>query len=353
MASIPETTIGIDLGKKYSWYCVLSSDGELVSEGRVPTTKRAFETQFCAGRPRGRIAIEVGAQSRWVRELLEAAGHEVLVANARKLRMIFQNESKSDRLDAASLARVARLDPRLLYPVEHRRAEIQADLAVTRARLVLVETRTRMVLHVRGVLRAEGVEVGKSSPESFPSKAVGILPERLHAALMPILRILQDVTEQIKQYDRQIERLCKERYPETSLLTAIPGVGSLTALCFVLTLADPRRFRRSRDVGAYLGLRPRKAQSGDRDPQLRITKTGDPEVRRLLVQSAHWILGWRGPDCELRRWGEKLAGRGGKAAKKRAVIAVARKLAVLLHRLWIASEVYDPFHGESQRRQAA
>ena len=213
MASIPKTTIGIDLGKKYSWYCVLSSDGELMNEGRLPTTKKAFRAQFCAGGPRARIAIEVGAQSRWVRDVLEAAGHEVLVANPRKLRMIFQNESKSDRLDAASLARVARLDPKLLYPVEHRRAELQADLAVTRSRLVLVRMRTQMALHVRGVLRAEGVELGKASPESLPTKVAEVLPERLHAALMPILRILHDVSEQIKQYDRKVERLCKERYP--------------------------------------------------------------------------------------------------------------------------------------------
>jgi len=111
---------------------------------------------------------------------------------------------------------------------------------------------------------------------------------------------------------------------------------------YVLTLDDPKRFRRSRDVGGFLGLRPKQRDSGQSQPQLRITKEGDPYLRKLLVQGAHYILGWRGPDTDLRRWGLKLAARGGKNAKKRAVVAVARKLAVLLHRIWVSGENYEP-----------
>ena len=153
------------------------------------------------------------------------------------------------------------------------------------------------------------------------------------------------LTETIRDYERRIERVCKESYPrETGLLQQVPGVGALTSLTFVLTLEDPDRFETSRAVGAYLGLVPAQERSGERDPQKRISKEGDEMLRRLLVSSAHYILGPFGPDSDLRRHGEKIAGRGGKNAKKRAVVAVARKLSVLLHRLWITGEAYEPLH---------
>lgn len=153
------------------------------------------------------------------------------------------------------------------------------------------------------------------------------------------------MTQRIGDYDAEIEEISKQHYPETKLLRQIKGVGGLIALTYRLTLDDPQRFGRSRDVGSYLGLQPRRRQSGASEPQLRISKEGDVYLRKLLVQGAHYILGRFGPDTDLRRWGLQLAQRGGKNAKKRACVAVARKLAVLLHRLWITGEVYEPLRG--------
>jgi transposase len=150
------------------------------------------------------------------------------------------------------------------------------------------------------------------------------------------------LTERIKDYDRKLQEICQEHYPETDLLRQVEGIGPLTALTFVLTIEDPYRFERSRSVGAYLGLVPATERSGDRDPQKRISKEGDEMLRKLLVSCAHYVLGAFGSDSDLRRHGQKIAARGGKNAKKRAVVATARKLAVLLHSLWVSGEVYEP-----------
>jgi transposase len=344
-------TIGIDLGDRFSHYCVLDEAGALVDEGRLATTPAAFGVRLGSA-PRARIALEVGTHSPWVSELLKSAGHEVLVANARRLRMIFDSDSKNDQLDARQLARVARLDPTLLYAIEHRGRAARVDLALVRARACLVTERTRLVNHVRGALKSFGVRTSKCSTPSFHESALESIPEELRAALSPILATLAGVNATIKAYDRQIEQLSRERYPETKLLRQVCGVGPVTALTYVLTLEDPRRIQNSRMVGAFLGLRPRKSQSGQRDPELGITKAGDRDLRRLLVQGAQYTLGPFGTDSDLRRWGLALAGRGGKSAKKRAVVAVARKLAVLLHRLWVTGEVYDPLRNANRRTKA-
>ena len=169
------------------------------------------------------------------------------------------------------------------------------------------------------------------------------MPSELAEALEDVVATIASLTERIRDYERRIERVSKEDYPqESALLRQVPGVGALTSLSFVLTLEDPQRFEKSRTVGAYLGLVPSKDQSGESDPGKRISGEGDEMLRRLLVGSAHYILGPFAPDSDLRRHGEKIAGRGGKNTKKRAVVAVARKLAVLLHRLWITGESYEP-----------
>lgn len=335
--------VGVDLGDKFSQLTVLDHEGELMEETRLPTTKAGFERKFSL-LPPSRIAMEVGTHSRWASHLLEELGHEVLVANARKLRAIYDNPRKGDQADAETLARLARLDPKLLSPIHHRSPEAQADLAVIRSRDALVRSRTLLIDHARSTVKASGARLPSCSADSFHHKVRNAVPEPLRPALLPAIETVASLTEQIRGYDRQIEDLCKESHPETRLLQQIAGVGPLTALTFVLTLEDPGRFPKSREVGPALGLIPRRDQSGDQDPQLHITKTGDVLLRRLLVGAAHYILGPFGPDCDLRRWGLKLAERGGKNAKKRAVVAVARKLAILLHCLWKTGEVYDPFY---------
>jgi transposase len=215
---------------------------------------------------------------------------------------------------------------------------------VLRSRDAIVRSRTLLINHARSIVKSSGARLPSCSADSFAHKVPPDIPETLHPALLPILETIASLTQQIREYDRRIEQLCQDQYPETKLLRKISGVGPLTALGYILTLENPDRFHRSRDVGPAIGLVPRRDQSGDQDPQLRITKTGDAYLRRLLVGSAQYILGPFGPDCDLRRWGLKLTERGGKNAKKRAVVGVARKLAILLHHLWKTGEVYDPFN---------
>jgi transposase len=337
------TFVGLDLGDKHSYLIILDQDAVVIEETRLPTSKSAFKRKF-SNLPSCKIAMEVGAQSRWVSDLLRGLGHEVIVANARKLRAIYSNPRKGDRADAETLARLARLDPSLLSPIHHRSPQAQADLAVLRSRDALVRSRTLLINHVRGIVKSFGDRLPSCSANYFAKKVASDIPEPLQPALIPILETIASLSQQIRTYDQQIEALCESKYPETKLLRNVSGVGPLTALAYTLTLEDPQRFPKSRDVGPAVGLVPRRDQSGGHDPQLRITKTGNTFLRRLLVSSAQYILGPFGPDCQLRRWGLRLAERGGKNAKKRAVVAVARKLAVLLHHLWKNGEVYDPFY---------
>jgi transposase len=310
-------------------------------------TPKALRARF-EGMAATRIALEVGGHSAWVSELLKELGHEVIVANARKLRMIFQSDSKNDRLDAEQLARVARMDPKLLYPIEHRDRSARADLAILRSRDALITTRTRLVNHIHGVLKSFGYRVKKYAAPGFHRQVAEQIPVELQPALKPLLDALASLAASIRNLDREVRRLSK-LYPETELLTQVDRVGPITALCFVLTIEDPKRIERSRNVGAYLGLRPKQRQSGQRDPEMRITKAGDRDLRRLLVQCAQQMLGPFGKDSDLRRWGLELAGRGKATAKKKAVIAVARKLSVLLHRLWVTGEVYEPLRIADRR----
>jgi transposase len=351
--SKPSMTVGIDLGDKYSYLCLLDTEsGEVIEEGRLRTTPEALRRRFSSEQQQPlRVAIEAGTHSPWVSRVLKECGHEVLVANPRKTRLIYSNKRKTDEIDAENLARLARVDPKLLYPLKHRGEDSQAHLAIIRSREALVSCRTQLVNHVRGAVKSFGARLPKCPARSFHKKVVEHIPEALWPALGPILETIGSLTERIREYDRQLEMVCQEHYPETDLLRQVEGVGALTALTFVLTLEDPSRFAKSRSVGAYLGLVPARDHSGDRDPQKRISKEGDEMLRKLLVGSAHYILGPFGQDSDLRRHGEKIALRGGKNAKKRAVVAVARKLSVLLHRLWVTGEVYDPLYNTHRRQE--
>jgi transposase len=338
----PKMTAGLDLGDRYSYLCLIdTASGEVMEEGRLRTTPETFKRHFASERPM-RIAIEAGTHSPWVSRVLEECGHEVLVANARKLRLIYANKQKTDEIDAENLARLARVDPKLLYPLKHRGEDSQAHMALIRSRQALVGCRTQLVNHVRGAVKSFGGRLPKCPAVSFHKRAAEHIPEALWPALEPLLETIGSLTQRIRDYERKLEMLAKERYPETDLLRQVEGVGTLTALTFVLTLEDPYRFEKSRSVGAYLGLVPATDQSGDRNPQKRISKEGDEMLRKLLVGSSHYILGPFGSDSDLRHHGEKIASRGGKNSKKRAVVAVARKLSVLLHSLWLSGEVYEP-----------
>ena len=342
-------TIGCDLGDKKSELFVLRPDGGCTRQ-TVRTTKEALTA--CFSRPRAHVVIEVGAQSRWVSDLLKSLGHQVTVANPRKVKLIAAGDTKSDRRDSELLARLGRADVCLLAPITHRPLQAQADLAVAKARDILVATRTKLINHVRGTVKSFGLRLPTCSAASFVRKTRELLPLHLKPALEPICEALERIDEQIREHDRTIDRIAK-RYSDVEVISQPDSVGTLTALVFMLTIEDKDRFTNSRMAGAFIGLRPRKSQSGDDDPQLRITKSGDPFVRRLLVNCANRILGPFGKDCDLRRWGLEIAKRGGKNAKKRAKVAVARKLAVLMHRLWVTGEIYQPLGYRDSQRAAA
>jgi transposase len=339
----PKVTAGLDLGDRYSYLCLIDTQcAEAIEEGRLRTSPEAIRRRFASEQPM-RVAIEAGTHSPWVSRLLEELGHEVLVANPRRTRLIYTSRrKKTDRLDAESLARLARVDPKVLYSLKHRGEDSQAHLAIVRSREALVACRTQLVNHVRGALKSFGHRLPRCPARSFHKRAPEHIPEALLPALGPVLEQIGSLTQRIREYDLKLETLSEEHYPETHLLRQVEGIGPLTALTFVLTVEDPSRFAKSRSVGAYLGLVPARDQSGERDPQKRISKEGDEMLRKLLVSGAHYILGPFGNDSDLRRHGEKIASRGGKNAKKRAVVAVARKLAVLLHSLWLSAEVYEP-----------
>jgi transposase len=346
-----EYYIGIDLGDKKSHYCILDKDTNIVANDGLATTVIEFELYFKAI-PRSRIAIEVGTHSPWAGALLEKLGHVVIVANPRKIGG-GKKRRKNDKLDAESLARQVKSDPKMLYPIQHRGEKARNALVLLRARHALVCTRTKLISAVRGLVKSSGERLPRCSTESFHKMERMNVPDALRDMLEPLFTQIETLTEQIKKYDAEVKRMCRNVHPETELLQQVNGVGVLIALAYVLTIDNPDRFAKSRDVGPYVGLIPGQYESGESRPQMRITKTGDRFLRQLLVQGAHYILGPFGEDSDLRRHGLKIAARGGKSGKKKAAVAVARKLAVLLHRLWVTGEVYEPLRNSGPQEKAA
>jgi transposase len=340
-SGLPICTIGLDLGDRKSAVCVLDEAGAIVTTATIATTRDAL-TGFFTPYAHARAVCEVGTHSPWVARLLAAVVREVWVANPSQVHgRNRRRQNRNDRSDAEQLARIGRADPQLLHAIRHRRAETQAQLARVRAREAAVQMRTALINHVRGSVKAVGGRLPAHDARLFASTVRAHLPAALALALTPLLDTIAALTDTITQYDQDVDAL-QAQYPVTARFRAIRGIGPLTAVTFVLLIDAPTRFRDSRDVGAYFGLAPRLDHSGDSTPQLGITKQGDRLGRTLLVNAAHYILGPFGTPCALRRYGEAMMARGGPNAKKRAVIAVARKLAVLLHHLWITGRDYDP-----------
>ena len=345
--NLDRMTVGVDLGDQWSNYCILGLGGETLAEGQFRMQREEVQ-EFFQGLAISRVVFEVGTHSAWVREVVARFGHEVLVANARRMHGSKRRRRKNDRIDAAMLARLGRVDPKALYPIQHRSSEVREDLLILHARELLVESRTKLISAVRSMVKTMGSRLPSSYSEGFAKKMAAQIPAEIQMTVQPLLGLIAKLSEEIKSYEKRIEQLAQEKYMHTELLRQVTGVGSVTSMAYALTLESPLRFKKSRDVGPYVGLAPGQEDSGDKQPQLGISKAGDRMLRKLLVGSAHYILGPFGPDCDLRRFGTKLCERGGKNAKKRATVAVARKLAVLLHRLWISGEVYEPLRNASR-----
>ena len=348
--TVPYLTIGLDLGDKFHHLFALRYDGEVVADQRIRNTKESLVKHFDSF-PAARVVVEAGGQSQWISEFLSNLGHEVIVASPTALGGKRQRR-KNDRSDAEGLARKGRADPKELKPIKHRPSTAQYDLSVIRARDCLVKLRTNTVNTVRSLMKTIGERLPSSSTEAFAKKMRSQIPNPLKPAVNPLLDTIQELTDRITSYDNEVKRLAEKKYPETARLTQVSGVGHLTALAFVLTLEDYRRFSKSRKVGAFLGLVPALDNSGNDEPQLKISKAGDCCLRRLMVNASHYILGPLSGESDLKHHGEKLCVSGAKNAKKRAVIAVARKLSVLLHRLWASGDKYDPLFQQRKKISA-
>ena len=344
-------TIGLDLGDRESNFCMVNQADEVLVRGTLSTTKAGLNKLF-EKMPPARVAMEVGTHSPWVSRQLEGHGLEVVVANARNVAWISKSQKKDDRLDAEKLARMARAGMNWLSPIRHRSEQAQRDLMVMRARAEVVEARTQLINSVRGLVKSVGERLASCDSTQVGTSMLAKLNPVTAAAVKPMMEAIEGLSEQIVEYDKLLEQMTR-KYPETEPLMAVHGVGIQVALAFVLTIEDPKRFGKSREVGAYLGMVPRRKQSGEQDPELGINKEGDNHLRWLLVQSAHCILRKDAADSDLRRWGlEKLGepekggqgkDKGGKSGKnrrtkgkKRVLVAVARRLAVLLHHLWVS-----------------
>ncbi len=350
-----ELTVGMDLGDKQHWIAIFDESGSVTEKTTCANTAKHVQNFFRRFTTPSQVTIgmESGTHSPWLSRLLEEMGFRVLVGNARKLRAIWQSDVKDDSHDCEMLGRIARFDPSLLYPIHHRGERAQAALSILRARNALVSTRTLLINTCRGLVKSWGSRLPKCSADAFANIVLDSLPDELIPALLPLVEQIGEMTQRLKNYDYHLTRITGHQYPEASLLTQVSGVGPIVSLAFILTIEDPRRFKNNRSVGSFLGLTPRRDQSGQTDKALPITKAGDEFLRRLLSQSANYILGPLGPDCDLRRHGQKIAQKGGKAGKKKAVTAVSRKLAILLLHLWKTGAVYDPFYKQSMKSRRA
>jgi transposase len=349
-------TVGIDIGDRFSRYCIVSSRGATLIEGKLATKREELSVTFKGFAKTTAMAMEAGTHSPWISRYLESLGFDPIVGNPRRLALISQTKRKNDKVDAQKLAMLAQTNARLLYPIQHRGEQAQADLAAIRGREELVRLRTSLINCARGQAKAAGSRLESCDADAVKAEMADQVPGMFRETVKRMLATAELVTEQIKAADQQIHQIAK-RYPEIQLVTEIWGVGQLTALAFMLAIDDKDRFEKSREVGPYLGIVPGQDQSGQTDHPQRITKEGDRLVRWLLVQCAHCILRKDAPDCDLKRWGLKKlddqvkAGR--KPNKKKVLVAVARKLAVLMHRLWTNGEVYDPLYNAKQQAALA
>jgi len=335
--------IGIDIGDNTNFICVLNKRGDIVNEVEVSNTKDAMK-KFIRPFKKYKLALEACSHSLWLQMLLsDDKEREVFVSNPRKVRAISDNIKKSDPEDARLLARLVRSDTELLSPIQLRDIGTQQDLMHIKSREMLIRTKGDLVRHVRGVLKPFGLKLPKEvTSDNFHKEAKNHIPKEYLRILNPLLNSIKNLVLDIAKYDKKIKSLIKIKYPETNNLQTMNGVGPLTALTFILVIGDPTRFKKSRDVGAYLGLTPRRDQSGDQDKSLPITKAGDVRLRCLLVNCSHHILGVFGKESQIRSWGLKIAGESGnKIRKKKAVIAVSRKLAVIMHSMLISGKPFE------------
>lgn len=345
------TVTGLDVSEKHIQICEIDVD-DVVSEGRIATSDKKLREYF-EGRAARRIVIEMSSHTRWITELLRSFGHEVLVVDPRRMKLVSGTLYKDDTLDAQTLAMLARDAPRLLKTVPLRDIEHQRLLTMVRARATAVEGRTRIINAIRGMLKPYGYRVPRSSHSVLATYLWSEVEAPILRLIEPLMVLLETFDGQIARYDQEAERILPQLPPNARQLREIPGVGPLTVLYFVAIIGDPNRFAKSRDVGPYLGLCRRRDDSGEYQSELGITKAGDRYMRALLANCVSHIMGPFGKDSDLRDWGLKKLGGATRVEKKKMKVALARKLAVLLLTLWKSGKPYDRHHQKRGERKAA
>jgi len=330
--------IGIDIGNKLNFICVLNREGKELFVGSIPNTKEAM-LEYFDSIEKSSVVLEVCSHSPWISKLLVSIGHDVFICNPRKLSSVTQNIKKSDEEDCQMLAKLLLTGKHLLSPVHHAKEDAMRDFLLIKSRRSLVKCRTILINNSRGVVKAFGERISPNlSPDAFHKYAGASLKKETYEKIKDLIVVVGKTTDQILKYEKNINTLIKKKYPAAQLLQTINGVGPLTSLTYVLTIDDPARFEKSRDVGAFLGLVPRRDQSGDKDKQLPITKAGSKLLRSLLLNCANFILSEKGEDNQIKRFGLKIRGDGtSKSRSNKAKVAVARKLSVIMHQLWISN----------------
>ena len=342
--------IGIDIGDRTSELCVLSDTNVVLVRGAVPTDRATIRDMFQQLKPTT-VVMETGTHSAWMDRDIRACGHRVLVASARRVAQVLKDKKKNDRRDAQQLALLAAFNEEFLGVVNHRSEQAQLSLGKLKVRDHLIRARTRACNTMRGLVKSHGYRLPKVEPQRMTALAAGALPAEIQELIEPLVKVVETLNGKIEEQDKELARLAQESYPQTKYVEQIHGVGLIVSLAFVLTIDEAERFERSRDVGNYLGLTPAQDQSGESNPELRITRDGDGLMRSLLVNAAQTVMRKNSPECDLKRHGEKLAGDGGKIARKKAVVAVARKLGVLMHKLLVSKAPYNPQHNLQQMQK--
>jgi len=331
------TTIGIDVSDRTSKICVMRKmpDGErrIVIETTCATTREGFEEVLAKLDRSWPVAFETGTHCRWMDKCFRRLGFPTIIANPGQVPSITKSNKKNDRNDARELARLAIADPAMLHPVFLRDEVYQQMLRFHHARNMLISQRTQTINQIRGFAKSLGYRIECSSTESFHEVSRADWPKELEEAVWPIMGTLKVINLKVKAYDKLIEKLAEkpEFKPMVDRARVIYGVGIIGSTVLIAAIGGrPDRFTHARDVGAYLGMTPKQDQSGDTDKQLHITHAGSDIVRTALVECAGVALMTNAKETDLKLKGLRIALRGGKIARKKAKIAVARSMAVTI-----------------------
>ena len=334
------TTIGLDLGNTFTKAVGLDARGNVVLREDLHNDAETLKAFFEA-HPGATVGMETGTHCRWIAALAASCGCDAVIGNARKLRLISESSRKNDWNDAESIARLCRFDRKLFHPVTLRDGEHHRLYQLLRQRDALVSMRTALVNQLRGFAKAGGTMLPRRDARSFLSLRDSMPPEFLRD-FKPLLKALEDLARRIAAAEAILGQFVRRHFRKMDeRLQTVPGVGPVASAAFIALVPDPGRFKSAREAGPYFGLVPKQDQSGDGHRPCRITHEGSPFMRKTLVNAANALLKKSARDTALKRFGERLSRRGqGKVARRKAKVALARKLAVTMLAMMRRGEDY-------------